>query len=129
MSVWLNVLEIGGRLNNVKSGIRKSVAERRNNAGKAMPGSTVYEMQLTQYGHHHIIPEDLDGASRNKVKGSENVTAVDQSVPGRSVGGFEAHGESSQAAFVGSSKGLAVLQQAAVQMQANVSLQTLREAL
>lgn len=79
-----------------------------------MLGSAVHVMQLTQYGHHHIIPEDLDGASRNKVKGSENVAAVDQSVPGRGVGGFEAHGESSQAAFVGSPESLAVLQQAAV---------------
>lgn len=86
-------------------------------------------MQLTQYGHHHFIPEDLDGASRNKVKGIENVAAVDQSVPRRGVGGFEAHGESAQAAFVGAPKSPAVLQQAAVQMQANVSLQTLREAL
>lgn len=86
-------------------------------------------LPLTQYGHHHVVPQDLDGASGNEVKGSEDVPAVDQSVTGRGVGGFEAHGEGSQATFVGATESFAVLQQRAVQMQANVSLQTFREAL
>lgn len=85
--------------------------------------------QLTQDGHHHVVLEDLDGTPRNKVKGGENVAAVDQGVPGGGVGGSEAHGQRAQAAFVGPPEGLAVLQQAAVQVQANVSLQTFGEAL
>lgn len=97
--------------------------------GTVLGGEHGVCLQLTQYGHHHIVPEDLDGASGDEVKGGENVPAVDQGVTGRGVGGFEAHGESSQAAFVGASKSFAVLQQSAVQMQANVSLQAFREAL
>lgn len=54
---------------------------------------------------------------------------MDQSVSRRSMGGLESHGQSPQAAFVGTPKGLAVLEQAAVQMEADVSLQTLRETL
>lgn len=54
---------------------------------------------------------------------------MDQGVTRRGVGGLEAHGQRPQAALVGASKRLAVLQQAAVQMEADVSLQTLRETL
>ena len=54
---------------------------------------------------------------------------MDQGVSGRSVGGLEAHGEGSQAALGGALEGLAVLQQSPVEVEADVSLQTLREAL
>lgn len=91
--------------------------------------STETDLSLTKYGHHHIVPEDLNGAPGNEIEGSENVPAVDQSVTRRGVGGLEVHGESSQAAFAGASKRFAVLQQATVQMEANVSLQTLGETL
>lgn len=53
---------------------------------------------------------------------------MDQGVSWRSVGGPEAHGQSSQAAFVGAAESFAVLQEAAVQMEADVGLQTLGEA-
>lgn len=52
-----------------------------------------------------------------------------QRVPRRGVGGLELHGQGSQAALGGSSEGPAMLQQGAVQVQADVGLQALREAL
>ena len=52
---------------------------------------------------------------------------MDQSVAGRGVGGLEAHSKRTQTALVGSPERLAVLQQGAVQVQADVRLQTLRK--
>lgn len=103
-------------------------------SGSAPEKTNIYWLKnasskLTQYGHHHVVPEDLYRPSGNEVEGCEDVPAVDQSVPWGSVGRFEAHGQSSQAAFVGASKSFAVLQQTAVEMEADVGLQTLRKTL
>ena len=51
-----------------------------------------------------------------------------QRVPGGGVRGLEAHGQGSQAALSGSLEGPAVLQQALVQVEADVCLETLWEA-
>lgn len=85
--------------------------------------------RLTQYGHHHVVPEDLDGTSGDEVQRGQDVSTVDQSVTRRGVGCLETHGQSSQAAFVGSSKGFTVLQQSPVQMETDVGLKTLGETL
>lgn len=84
-------------------------------------------MKLTQYGHHHIIPEDFYRAPGNEVEGGENIPTVDKSVTRWSVGGLESDGQSPQAAFVGATKGFAVLQQTAIQVKADVRLETLRK--
>lgn len=86
-------------------------------------------LKLTQYGHHHVVLKNLYRASGNKVESGEYIATVDQSVTWRCVGGLESHGQSPQTAFVGTSKGFAVLQQGAVQMEADVSLQALGETL
>lgn len=53
---------------------------------------------------------------------------MDQRVSGGCVGGFELHGQRPQAALRGAFKSFTVLQQSPVQMQADVCLETLREA-
>lgn len=85
--------------------------------------------QLTQYSHHHVLPEDLYGAPGDEVEGGEHVPAVHQGVSRGGVGGLEAHGQRPQAALVCPAESLAVLQQGAVQVEADVSLQTLWETL
>lgn len=52
-----------------------------------------------------------------------------QGVSGRRVGRLELHGQGSQAAFAGPSESLAVLQQRAVEVEADVCLQAVGEAL
>jgi len=54
---------------------------------------------------------------------------VDQGVPGWGVGGLELHGQGAQAALGGPAEGPAVLQEAAVEVQADVGLEALGEAL
>lgn len=54
---------------------------------------------------------------------------MDQRVTRGSVGGLELHGQGPEAALGGAFKGLAVLQQRAVQVEADVGLETLGEAL
>lgn len=53
---------------------------------------------------------------------------MDQCVTGGSVGGLELHGQRPEAALGGAFKSLAVLQQRAVQMEADIGLETLGEA-
>lgn len=53
---------------------------------------------------------------------------MDQCVTGGSVGGLELHGQRPEAALGGAFKCLAVLQQCAVQMEADIGLETLGEA-
>lgn len=83
----------------------------------------------TQDGHDHVTPQDLDGAPGDEVEGCEQVPGVHQRVSGRCVRRLELHGQGPQAALGGPSEGLAVLQQRAVQVQTDVSLQALGEAL
>lgn len=52
-----------------------------------------------------------------------------QGVSRRCMGRLELHGQGTQAAFAGSSESLAVLQQCAVEVEADVCLQAVREAL
>ena len=89
------------------------------------PGQCSQCSQLTQYGHHHIVPKDLDGATGDEVEGGEHVPTMHQGVTGWGVGGLEAHGQRPQAALVGPAERLAVLQQCAVQVQTDVRLQAL----
>lgn len=53
---------------------------------------------------------------------------MDQCVTGGSVGGLELHGQRPEAALGGAFKSLAVLQQRAVQVEADIGLETLGEA-
>lgn len=84
---------------------------------------------LTQDGHHDIIFEDLDGAAGDKVEHGEHVSTVDQSVSRGRVGGLEPHGQCPQAAFCGSSEGLAAMEQVLVEVEADICLQALGETL
>lgn len=52
---------------------------------------------------------------------------MDQRVPRRCVGGLELHGQRPEAALGGAFKGLAVLQQGPVQVEADIRLETLGE--
>lgn len=52
---------------------------------------------------------------------------MDQRVAGRGVGGLKLHGQRPEAALSGAFKGLAVLQQRSVQVEADVCLKTLWE--
>lgn len=61
------------------------------------------------------------------MEGFDHVAAVIEDVSRWRVGGFEAHGESSQTRFTRPAEHLTVLQQTTIQMQANISLQTLRK--
>lgn len=54
---------------------------------------------------------------------------MDQSVSRGRVGGLESHGQGTQAAFGGSAKGLAAVEQVLVEVEADVCLQTLWETL
>lgn len=85
--------------------------------------------RLTQDGHHHVLLEDLDGAARDEVERGEHVAAVHQRVTGGRVGGLEPHGQGAEAAVGGAVEGLAALQQALVEVEADVGLQALRETL
>jgi len=82
-------------------------------------------MNLTQYGQHSVMSRHLNGAPGDEVQSSEHVALMIEGVSGWRVGGFEAHGESSQARFTCPTKRFTALQQSTIQMQANVSLQTL----
>lgn len=84
---------------------------------------------LTQDGHHHVIFEDLNRATGDKVEHGEHVSAVDQSVSGGCVGRLEPHGQGPQAAFSGPSEGLTALEQVLVEVEADICLQALRESL
>lgn len=95
-------------------------------AGTSSPAPSPHH---TQDGHHDVTPQDLDGAPGDEVEGSEQVPCVHQRVAWRGVCRLEFHGQGPQAALGGPSEGLAVLQQRAVQMQADVGLQALRKAL
>ena len=54
---------------------------------------------------------------------------MDQGVARRGVGGLKPHGQRPQTAVTGPLEGPAVLEQTAVQVEADISLQTLRETL
>lgn len=83
----------------------------------------------TQDGDHHVSSQYLNGSPGYEVDGGQHVTSVDQCVPGGSVGGLELHGQGPEAALGGAFEGLAILQQRPVEVEADVGLETLREAL
>lgn len=84
-----------------------------------------FNINLTEYGQHNVIFRHLNGTTGDEVEGSEYVAMVIEGVSRWGVGGFEAHGESSQTRFIRPTEHFTVLQQSTIQMQANVSLQTL----
>lgn len=69
----------------------------------------------------------LNGTTGDEVEGFDHVAVVIEGVSRWRMGGFEAHSESSQTCFTHPSEHLTVLQQTTIQMQANISLQTLRK--
>ena len=91
--------------------------------------SPVLPVRPTEDGHHHVVAQDLDGAAGDEIERGEHVAEVHQRVPGRRMRRLELDGERAQAALAGAVEGGAVLQQRAVQVQADVGLQALGEAL
>ena len=85
--------------------------------------------QPTEDGHHHVVAQDLDGAAGDEIERGEHVAEVHQRVPGWCMRRLELDCEGAQAALAGAVEGGAVLQQRAVQVQADVGLQALGEAL
>ena len=47
---------------------------------------------ITEYGYHHVVPHHLDGAAGDEEEGVQDVSVMDQDVPGGSVDRFEPHG-------------------------------------
>lgn len=84
---------------------------------------------FTQDGHHDVILQDLNRAAAQEVESGEDIAAVDQSVPGRSVSGSEAHCQGPEAAFGGSLESFAVVKKIPVEVKADVCLQALRKTL
>ena len=84
---------------------------------------------LTKDGHHNVIFEDFDGTTGHKVECCEHIPTVDKCVSRRSMGSFEPHGQGPEAALGGSTKCLTILEEALVEVEANISLQTLWETL
>lgn len=95
------------------------------NCGQAL----AWEIDLTQNRYHDVILQDLDRPTGQEVEHGEDIPPVDQRVPWWGMGVLEPHGQGSQTALSGPLEGLAVLQQALVEMQADISLQALWEAL
>lgn len=84
-----------------------------------------FNINLTKYGQHNVILRHLNGSTGDEVECFEHVAMVIEGVSRWGVGGFEAHRESSQTRFTRPTECFTVLQQTTIQMQANVSLQTL----
>lgn len=82
-------------------------------------------INLTQYGQHSVVLWHLNGTPGDEVESFEHVAVMIEGVSRWGVSGFEAHGESSQTRFTCPTKRYTALQQTTIQMQANVSLQTL----
>lgn len=82
-------------------------------------------INLTQYGQHSVMLRHLNGTPGDEVESFEHVSVMIECVSRWGVGGFEVHGESSQTRFTCPTKRFTALQQTTIQMQANVSLQTL----
>lgn len=83
----------------------------------------------TEDGHHNVIFEDFNGATRDKVECGEHVPAVHQGVSRGRVGSLEPHGQGAEAALSGSAERLTALQEALVEVEADVRLQALWETL
>ena len=64
---------------------------------------------FTQYGHHHVVAGDLDGAPGQEVDGGEDVSEVDERVGWWGVHGLEAHGQGAEACLAAPPECLAVL--------------------
>ena len=82
---------------------------------------------FTKDSDHNVIFQDLNRAAVQKVDGSEDIAAVDQSVSRGCMSCVEAHGQGSQAPFGGSLESLAVVQKISVEVKANICLQALRK--
>lgn len=84
-------------------------------------------MNITQDGYHHVSSQYLYGSPGYEVEGGQDIASVDQRITRGCVGSLELHGQRSEAALRGAFKSLAVLQQRPVKMEADISLETLRE--
>lgn len=84
-------------------------------------------MNITQDGYHHVSSQYLYGSPGYEVEGGQDIASVDQRITRGCVGSLELHGQRSEAALGGAFKSLAVLQQRPVKMEADISLETLRE--
>lgn len=85
--------------------------------------------RLTQDCHDDVVFQDFDGAAGHKVESRQHVSTVHQRVSRRSVGRLEPHGQRPQAALRGSTERLTALEEALVEMEANVRLQAFWETL
>lgn len=97
--------------------------------GSATAQRGVLYCRPTQDGHHHVVFEDFDGAAGDEVESRKHVSAVDEGVSGGHMGGLEPHGEGPEAALSRSTKGLTALEEGLVEVEADVCLQALWEAL
>lgn len=86
-----------------------------------------FNFNLTQDGQHNVMLRHLNGTAGDEVESFDHVAVVIEGVSRWRVGGFEAHSESSHTCFTRPVEHLTVLQQTTIQMQANISLQTLRK--
>lgn len=82
----------------------------------------------TQDGHYYVSSQYFYRSPGYEVEGGEDISSMDQCVTRGCVGGLELHGECPEAALRGAFKSLTVLQQGPVQMEADIGLETLREA-
>lgn len=82
----------------------------------------------TQDGYDYVSSQYFYRSPGYEVEGSEYVSGMDQRVTRGCVGGLELHGQRPEAALRGAFKSLTVLQQGPVQMEADIGLETLREA-
>lgn len=83
----------------------------------------------TQDGHDHVPSENLDGSPGDEVEGSEDVAGVHQRIPRWRMCGLELHGQGTETTLGGALEGFTVLKQCAIQVEADVCLQALREPL
>lgn len=87
------------------------------------------QVQLTQDGHHNVIFKDFNGSAGHEVERREYISRMDQRVPGGRMGRLEPHGQSPQAALSCPMKCLTAVEEALVEVEADVGLQALWETL
>lgn len=83
----------------------------------------------TQDGHHHIPSENLNGSPGDEVEGGKDVASVHQRIPRWRMCGLELHGQGTETTLSRALEGFTVLKQCAIQVEADVCLQALREPL
>ena len=102
---------------------------RRLSYGVVAAGILTKHIILAEDSEHCIILHYLNGASGDEVERHENISLVDQSISWRSVSSFELHGQSSQTPGRGSLECWTIIEQISVQMNTDISLETVGEAL